>query len=191
MKSCLRTLLLLTTITLGACQTSYEGDENSPYYAIPPGTRLVLKQPLTIPPEQVSVWLQDGRVIAPNDARVYYPHCKFESRRRLPTPQTVTPDEFVVTRVTRALTHSVRLPDPTERLHAAVGIGMNISYDGPSVQTFATRMDLGSDRQPEVLRMTCGQWGYPYDGVHVTIQEIRAALGTVFELRLPSGDTRR
>lgn len=184
MRSCPRTLLLVVGIALGACQTNYAGNENSPYYVLPPGTRLVLKQTLTIAPEQVAVWLQDGRVIAANDARVYYPHCKLESRRRLSTPQTVAPDEFIVTRVTRALTHSVRLPDATERLHTALGIGINIGNDGPSVQTFATRMDMGSDRQPHVMRMTCGQWAYPHDGQHLTIAEIRHALGSIFELRL-------
>lgn len=183
MKSCRSVLLLTATLALAACQTNYAGTEDSPYYAVAPGARLVLNQTLTVPAEQVAVWLQDGRVIAANDARVYYPHCKFELRRRLPTTQTVAPDEFIVTRVTRELTHSVRVP-PAERLLAAVSLGINIGHDSPSVQTFATRMNLGSDRQPEVMRVTCGQWGYPNDGQHVTINEIRRALGAIITLRL-------
>lgn len=184
MKSCRNTLLLTVTFALTACQTTYDGNEDSPYYVVPPGSRLVLNQTLTIPAEQVAVWLQDGQVIAPNDTRTYYPHCKLESRRRLPTAQVIEPDEFIVTRVTRSLMHSVRIPDASDGLLAAVGFGINIGNSGPSVQTFATRMDLGSDRQPDVMRLTCGQWGYPYDGRHVTIDEIRRALGEVFALRL-------
>ena len=186
MKSCRSTLLL--TLALTACHTTYDGNENSPYYVVPPGSRLALNQTLTIPAEQVGVWLQDGRVIAPNDTRMYYPHCKFESRRRLPTAQTIAPDEFIVTRITRALMHSVRIPAASDRLLAAFGFGINIGGDGPSVQTFATRMDLGSDRQPDVMRLTCGQWGYPYDGRHVTIAEIRGALGILFDLRVPRSE---
>lgn len=190
MKSCRSVLLLAGAFALAACQTTYEGNEDSPYYVVPPGTPLLLNQPLTIPPEQVSVWLQDGRVIDANDARMYYPHCKFEVRERMPTAQTVTPDEFIVTRVTRSLMHSVRAPDPSERMVARIGVGfgfgagINMGTNGPSVQTFATRMNLGSDRQPNVMRLTCGHWDYPYDGRHLTISEIRNALGGVFDLRL-------
>ena len=186
MRSCRSVLLLAGAFALAACQTSYEGNEDSPYYVVPPGTPLLLKQPLTIPPEQVSVWLQDGRVVDANDARMYYPHCKFEVRERMPTAQTVAPDEFIVTRVTRSLMHSVRAPEPSARMVArvGVGVGINMGADGPSVQTFATRMNLGSGRQPNVMRLTCGHWDYPYDGRHLTINEIRHALGDVFDLRL-------
>ena len=184
MKSCRSILLLAGAFTLAACQTTYEGNEDSPYYVVPPGTPLLLKQPLTIPPEQVSVWLQDGRVIDANDARVYYPHCKFEVRERLPTAQTVAPDEFIVTRVTQSLMHTVRMPEPSERMVARVGVSIGMGTNGPSVETFATRMNLGSDRQPNVMRLTCGRWAYPYDGEHLSINEIRRALGDVFDLRL-------
>ena len=181
MKSC-RSLVLAAALALPACQTSFEGSEDSPYYVVSPGTRLILNQTLTIPAEQVAVWLQDGRVVPADDVRMYYPHCKFELRRRLATTQTVAPDEFVVTRVSRSLLHSVHAP-AVDRLLAGVGFGFNLGGNGPSVQTFATRMDLGSDRQPDVMRLTCGQWGYPYDGQHVTVNEIRRALGDVFAVR--------
>lgn len=185
MRSC-HNLALAAALALPACQTSFEDNENSPYYVLPPGTRLILNQTLTIPAEQVAVWLQDGRVVPANDANMYYPHCKLELRRRLATVQTVAPDEFVVTRVTRSLLHSVHAPATGKRWLVAAGFGINLGGgDGPSIQTFATRMDLGSDRQPEVLRLTCGQWGYPHEGRHVNIGEIRGALRTIFALRIP------
>jgi hypothetical protein len=46
-------------------------------------------------------------------------------------------------------------------------------------------MDLHSDTQPDVFRLTCGQWGYPYDGKHVSVDEMRRALGDVITLHLP------
>lgn len=184
-------LPLVVGLALAACQTTrYEGDESSPYYAPPVGTRVILNRAITIPPEQVSVMLQNGRIVPPGEINTYYPHCKFEVRRRLDVPQTVKPDEFVVTRVERNLLHSVEA-GTTLHTRASVGIGIGIGVgggvngDGPSVQTYATRMDLRSDTQPDVFRLTCGQWGYPYDGEHVSVNGMRKALGDVITLRLP------
>lgn len=184
-------LALVLGLVLAACQTSrYEGDESSPYYAPPVGTRVILNREITIPPDQVSVMLQGGQIVRPGEVNTYYPHCKFEVRRRLDVAQTIKPGEFVVTAVRRNLLHSV---DSGTQLYAraSVGIGMGISVgggvngDGPSVQTYATRMDLHSDTQPDVFRLTCGQWGYPYDGKHVSVDEMRRALGDVITLHLP------
>lgn len=192
MKSCHRIFspkrfALAGVLVLAACQTSYGDNENSPYFVPAPGTRLILNQPLTIPPDQVAVWLQDGRVLASETVRSYYPHCKLELRQRLPQPQRVEPDEFMVTRVARSLLHSVRAPGPAaEGAFVAVGFGFGLA-GSTRVETFVTRLDLGSARQPEVLRMTCGQWGYredPYNGRYVTIGEVRRALGDIFTLRL-------
>ena len=185
MRSCLSFGAALVLVTLTACQSYYLGNEESPHYAVPPGTRLLLKQPITIAPEQVGVWLQDGQAMPYSGVRVYYPHCKFESRRRLSTAQSITPDEFIVTRVSRTMTQAVRAPSEGPGVYASLALHADMSSDGPSVQAFITQMDLGSDRQPDIMRLTCGQWGFLHDGVHVTINEMRHALGNVFELRLP------
>lgn len=187
------TLSLVPVLVLAACQTTrYDGDESSPHYAPPTGSRVVLNREITIPFDQVSVMLQNGQIVRPGEVNTYYPHCKFEVRQRLDIAQTVKPDEFVVTRVTRDLLHSV---DAGSVLHARVSVGIGIGIgvggsgggmDGPSVQTFATRMDLHSDTQPDVFRLTCGQWGYPNDGEHVSVNGMRKALGDVLTLRLPA-----
>ena len=170
------------------CQ-SYQGDEASPYYTVPVGSTLILTRPITIPPDQVGALLQYGQIAPWPQINAYRPHCKFEVRNRVPNAQTVTPDEFLITRVSRALLPSVS-NGSVLYARASVGIGIGIGIDGvagdgPSVQTFATRMDLGSSRQPNVFRLTCGQWGYPYDGQYLSIDEIRAALGNVFRLQIP------
>lgn len=186
------TLILAFGLALGACQTArYEGDVSSPYYAPPAGTRVILNREITIPSEQVSVMLQNGEIVRAGEINTYHPHCKFEVRRRLEVAQAVKPDDFLVTRVERSLLHSV---DAGAVLHARVSVGIGIGIgvgggvngDGPSVQTYATRMNLHSDRQPDVLRLTCGQWGYPYDGEHVSVNGMRKALGDVITLKLPA-----
>jgi hypothetical protein len=68
----------------------------------------------------------------------------------------------------------------------SIGIGINIGSrgDGASLQTYSTRMTLRSARQPEVFRLSCGQAALPHEGQHVSINEMRKALGGIFTLDL-------
>jgi hypothetical protein len=175
-----RTVLFAVAL-LAACQTTtYEGDENSPYYLVPAGSRLSLHRDLVIPANQAGAFLQGGQVVPFAQLNPYQPHCKFEVSRVLDSPQTVRADEFVITKAVQSLEHSVRAP----RRLAARSVFSSTDDGGPSIQTFATRLDLRSDRQPEVLRLTCGHWDYPPLATHLSIRQIRQALGEVFTLRI-------
>ncbi|BAV34871.1 hypothetical protein SCL_2594 [Sulfuricaulis limicola] len=179
----------LLTVLLASCQTAaYEGNENSPFYSVPAGSALMLTRSLTIPAEQVAVFLQGGEVVASDRINQYYPHCKFELQQRRDTAQTVQPDGFEITKVTQEIGHSVAL-DGLRLAGVSVGIGINIGSrgDGASLQTWSTRMTLRSARQPGVFRLSCGQTALPHEGRHVSINEMRKALGAVFLLKLPSG----
>lgn len=174
----------LLAALLVACQTSaYEGNENSPFYPVPAGSTLTLTHHLTIPAEQVAAFLQGGEVVASGRINQYYPHCKFELQRRLDKAQTVQPDSFEITKVVQEIGHSVAL-DGLQLAGVSVGIGINIGSrgDGASLQTHSTRMTLRSARQPGVFRLSCGQTALPYEGRHVSINEMRKALGGVFTL---------
>ena len=176
--------ILITILLLTACQTSaYEGNESSPFYLIPAGSTLTLTRSLTIPAEQVAVFLQGGEVVASGGINQYYPHCKFELQRRLDTTQTVQADSFEITKVTQEIGHSVAL-DGLRLAGVSIGIGINIGSrgDGASLQTYSTRMTLRSARQPEVFRLSCGHAALPHEGQHVSINEMRKALGNVFTL---------
>jgi hypothetical protein len=176
----------LLAALLVACQTSaYEGNENSPFYSVPAGSTLTLTRSLTIPAEQVAVFLQGGEVVASGGINQYYPHCKFELQRRLDKAQTVQPDSFEITKVVQEIGHSVAL-DGLQLAGVSVGIGINIGSrgDGASLQTWSTRMTLRSTRQPGVFRLSCGQTALPHEGQHVSINEMRKALGGVFTLEL-------
>jgi hypothetical protein len=171
---------------LVACQTSaYEGNENSPFYPVPAGSTLTLTRGLTIPAEQVAVFLQGGEVVASGGINQYYPHCKFELQRRLDKAQTVQADSFEITKVVQEIGHSVAL-DGLQLAGVSIGIGINIGSrgDGASLQTWSTRMTLRSARQPEVFRLSCGQTALPHEGQHVSINEMRKALGGIFTLEL-------
>ncbi len=44
-----------------------------PYHVLPSGSRLILKQELTIPAHSAGVWLQGGRVMSSKDINQYHP----------------------------------------------------------------------------------------------------------------------
>ncbi len=179
--------LLITALVLMSCRTTaYEGNENSPFYLVPAGSTLKLTRTLSIPANQVAVFLQGGEVVASDRVNQYYPHCKFELRRRMNSAQTVPPDTFEITKVVQEIGHSVAL-DGVRLAGVSVGIGVNIGMkggDGASLQAYSTRLSLRSVRQPEVLRLSCGQSALPHEGQHVSINEIREALGGIFTLVL-------
>lgn len=183
----MRQLILLSVIAfLAACQTAaYEGNENSPFYLVPTGSTLTLTRTVTIPADQVAVYLQGGEVVPAGRINQYYPHCKFELIHRRDTGQTVQPDDFEIIKVVQEIGHSVAL-DGLQTAQMSVGIEINIGMDrgGSSLQTYSTRLMLRSARQPQVFRLSCGQAALPHEGQHVSIDEMRKALGNLFTLEL-------
>jgi hypothetical protein len=177
--------LLPLCLLLGACQTTGPLDENSPFHVLPIGSRLVLKQELTIPAHSAGVLLQGGRVVSRQDVNQYHPHCRLEVHDVRETTQTVTADEFVVR---RARQESQMVARPPGLLKAGLRISGTVSD-----YIFRTILDLRSERQPQVRWLTCQQWADPTFGRHVSIHEMRTTLGEIFALQLPSavsGDNR-
>jgi hypothetical protein len=181
----------VTTAILGAallvtgCQTvSYQGNENSPYYVVPAGSRLVLEHELTIPGNRAAVYIQGGQLSSYWNVNPYYPYCKFELRAPGDTAQKVQPGEFIVTRAYQETPLTVR--NAPQRFDGAVRLVRVSAEDseGVSATVFATTMRLRSERQPQVSRMTCAQWGYPPQDGHLSIAEIRKTLAGLFTLRL-------
>ncbi len=182
----MRRLVLLSVLALVACQTAYEGDENSPYYPVPAGSVLTLRQDVDIPPHRAGIFLQGGQIQPLSRINQYYPHCKFEVLKIGDTPRTVHADTFTIEKVVQEITDTV---DAGGVRLAGVSIGIGIGTnthggDGGSVRAFATRLNLRSARQPDVYLLSCGQWAYPHEGRHVSIREIRRVLGDVFTLQL-------
>ena len=183
----MRQLILLSVVGfLAACQTAaYEGNENSPFYPVPSGSTLTLTRSVTIPANQVAVYLQGGEIMPASRINQYYPHCKFELIHRRDTGQTVRPDDFEIIRVVQETGHSVALAGlQTAQMSVGIGINVGMDRDGSSLQTYSTRLMLRSARQPQVFRLSCGQAALPHEGQHVSINEMRKALGNLFTLEL-------
>lgn len=177
----------MAMVALAGCagSASYEGNENSPFYVIPPESQLVLNHEVTIPANAVSIYLQDGRILPFSDVRKYYPHCKFELYSMSNVARQVAPDTFAVTRVMQEESQSadagiMRYAQSQQNVTMA-DMG---DPGGLPLIAFVTRMYLHSAKQPDVFRMNCAQWGYPLRDRQVTIAEIRRTFSDIFTLRI-------
>lgn len=163
------------------CQSVTKQNENSPFYKVPSGAELILHQAITVPPRQLKVYIQDGRLVYAPDR--YYPFCKFELRRVQKHPQIVAADRFQILRTRRIKSHFVSI----DRGPLVVSLLLNFPKDGkPSPIVYGTRMELRSATQDQVLALTCGHLQDPNMlARHLSINQIRATLGKVFTLQLP------
>lgn len=175
-----------TALVLSGCQTSYVGDESSPFYPPPPGSRLTLNQELQIPPDKLAVFIQNGRVMQDVEVQHYYPFCKFELYDKSAKARTVQPQEIIITTSSQ---HRVKGATALAAPIVVAGTGLSLAAlfddDRPTLQSFSTRMQLHSDKQPEIFRLSCAVWDDPGIGNHVSIADMRRTLNGVFTLRLP------
>lgn len=174
----MRLLLVVSIVFLTACQSWHEPSETSPYYTIPVGSKLILNQPISISPGKASVYIQRGQIVPYNGRDTYYANCKFEVNTIRQIPQTIEPDEFVVDRVSQKI--------EVNRFFAPGTMLAGIGSDKSDVMSkfYSRLLYLRSSKQPDVLRISCGRWDYRPLSNHLTIQEIRGALGDMFTLRL-------
>jgi hypothetical protein len=168
--------LILFATLLAGCQSWSQPNPNSSFFRPPAGSTLTLTRPITIPADKLAVYVQDGTLERDAQINHYRPYCKFELRTRAPDARQVEPDTFTIERTRQDIPLAMRDSN-------LVPVGMD--GDGMKYFIYETILDLRSTRQPEVSRLTCTQWQYPPFMQHVTINEMRQALGDLFRLRLP------
>lgn len=180
---------LLTGLGLGllaGCATPQDPGPASPYFRYPEGTRLILNQAVEIQPGEASLRLQFGRIVPRNGVQEHEPHCILEIDTVRTTVQRIEPDVFSVTRVERGVWMSA-LPAV-----GALRVGLGDS-SGPTLIYYQTEFRLRSARQPGVRSLLC-QSNQNAAGIHpnmrhLTLTEIRQALGAIFTLQLPEQRT--
>ncbi|MBI3899515.1 MAG: hypothetical protein HY308_14655 [Gammaproteobacteria bacterium] len=172
---------VLAAVALSGCQTD---NARSPLsYHIPVGSRLTLQRELTIPADDASIYIQNGRVLPFSEIQKYEPHCRFAMRTRENTPRTVQKDEFLITQVRRDVSDGLTEIGPIRLARAGVSIGDTINDS--EIMTFATRLRLNSATQPDVNSLNCGQWADTYARYqYITIDELRHTLAGLFSLQL-------
>jgi len=169
----------LLVVSISGCAYQPPKDVNSTFYAPPTGSTLRLQSPISIAPNEGKVLIQDGKIVTSYwGVDAYYPNCTFELRNNAEVERIVEPDNFIITRVSRD-TEDVMLHLPAIVADSGSGGG------GPPNTESITIMDLKSEKQPEVMRMSCQQWDNPNEATHLSIEQIRKTLDPLFTLDLP------
>lgn len=177
------TLLIVATFT-GCAVGPYP--VSSPYYRIPVGSRLILKQPLTISANTARVYIQYGKVITQKENDQYYAHCWFLSRKVLNTAQTINPTTFFVTN-TQKYEDDVLLK--SSNLFASLRINAGMSHGGSlTAMEYSTELTITSDSAPDIFKFVCNRWEDPVDAWHLTVSQIQETLGEIAEIQLNTGN---
>jgi hypothetical protein len=179
-------VLVSLAAALAACQTAYQGNKSSPYYVVPAGTQLVLTQELRFDPDQLSVYVQEGRLLPLRAIQFYAPFCKFELLHRDTAARTVTPDQITIVGAFQHRNdgpYSRRDRRPRTQLAATALSAQMGGGAGSPLYSYVTFMNLRSEKQPEIFRLACLRWAYPGMDEHLSIAEIRQTLNPVFTLR--------
>jgi len=179
-----RLLLVLIMMSLSACATG-PVPVSSPYFRIPAGSKLVLKQELTIPPNAGRVYIQYGKVVTPKEKDDWHAHCWFLSWNVLDQAQIIKPDTFTITQ-SQQLEEVVQLETPKQFAAIRVGFGMH-QDGGPMALVYSTEMRIHSDTQPEIRRFICSHWENPVRANHLTVADMQKTLGQIAEIQLNTG----
>ena len=146
--------LLSFVIALAGCRTPATYDVDSFAFIIPKGSKLVLKQKLTIPTGSAHIKFQQGKPVGGVDE--YTVNCQFRVKNL--GPQDIQPDTFLI----------INAGDGEEWVSA------------PSTRRFFKNLFLKSDQQAEVVTMICQVWSPPRWGRSISVPQMREALGDYF-----------
>ncbi|WP_456375121.1 hypothetical protein [Thiolapillus sp.] len=163
-------------VALGGC-SSWLPD----YTAQDSGWRLVLKKPLTVSADNTRVFLQDGQMLPSLGFNQYKPACNLEVRQLSSQVRTIEPDTFVINRI-QPLREEVASWRPVQLVSLRLA---NAAVDTSPADIFlGYHFWLHSDKQPDVLRMTCrGVFAEPWEAEYPTLEEIAFVLGAYADLQ--------
>jgi hypothetical protein len=144
---------------------------------------LHLHERLRIEPDAATARLQHGRVVARNAVQEQDPFCVFEIDTVRPETQVVQPGEFAITGISRSVETFAGMPVfPRYTMRVSLG-----DDDSPSHIYYKTTFRLRDAQQP-VRALTCmSNQNAPGNANfmrHLTLAEIRGALGSRFTLHL-------
>lgn len=147
---------------------------------VPAGLGLELLQRLEIPADSATLRLQYGRPVARNGVQEQDAFCVFELDTVAAHVQPVEPERFQVTRVSRSVETFAGMPV------GVVTAAFWMDDEQPSQIYYKTTFKLRSQHQPTVRSLTCmsNQMmpGTYLNMRHLTLAEMRAALGGYFHL---------
>lgn len=161
--------VLVSLVLISGCATTPQ----SPQLIPPPGTRIDVTQELSSG-GGARLYMQYGQIKPRRDITVVEPYCQFVSTRprsEFNEPLVVQPEVFTVKRSYRRLDYAW-----AEAVEVA---------EIDSNRDMSTIMELSSDIQPGIDRLTCLRWGSRWLDSYLTIAEMRDALGGLVQINLP------
>ncbi len=180
----MKTMSIGLACLLGGCVSLASPEPASSYYAYPSGWGLRLNRALTIPADAATVRVQYGRIVPRNGVQEHEAYCVIEVNTVRPEPRNLEPGRFEVRRVTRSVETVALTRSPLLKA------GLVRDDGGPSFLYYKTTFHLVDPAQPDLRSMTCG-WDQMAPGNrgmmrHLTVDEIRAALGNWLTLIPPA-----
>jgi hypothetical protein len=179
-----RLLLPVVLLLISACsgQGMSRNDPHSTLYPPPVGSKVLLHQALEVPANQSRVFLQQGEVVSKKSLDRYVPNCNFEVRSLEQKPRVIEPGEYPVVKVRLQTEEVVWLESGMKLAFAGAGRW----FSGQSMVSRAVHLTLGSDLQPDLMRLTCrGAFDEPAEADLPSITQIDQALGKLAQLELP------
>jgi len=183
----LRLLILSLTAVVAACAlpASNRPHEQPAYRTVPVGTTLILKKEITIPAERYGRFFQGGQPVMSKDVDQYHANCKLMVEHSSDTGQTVPPGSFIIRRIQLeefVQSRPVKLAAVGFGIGIGTGVGLGVGDGSPGMGPYTTIFYLYSEKQPQVKRLICSHWEEAYDAEHLTVTQIRKALGDYFDL---------
>lgn len=175
---------VLSALFLSACQMSAVVGTNPAYSVIPVGSKLIVNEPITISAGNVKVFIQSGNIKNAYEVNRFYPNCRLEKRTLTHDKDTVVqPDTFLIISIKRESGGYTHLAPQRQFAAAAY-----VSGGMPNPESYDTVMTLASEKQPDVFRLTCTHLEDPSNAYHLTLDQIRNALGKVITLEVGTGN---
>ncbi len=177
----MRFALLTVAMLLTACQPAYlsngQPNPSSVYFEIPVDSKFVLRKDVTFPPYRKDMFFQNGKLSDYSGVNKWTAYCALSLHAQRQVPFTVKADTFVARKVSRQFLFQLA--------GAPLQVAGQFDRDGfQEWRVLATVVELSSDTQPEVARMTCAQWGLPQDLSNVTLNGIRTSFGDFVQLEI-------
>jgi hypothetical protein len=184
-----RLSLILALALLLGCETQMRQSDQGPWIPVGPGGVLALNGPVQVPQDRARVFFRNGR-LQPTGAN-QGPSCGIEIRT-IPRdgPHVIPAGSFTITRVQPYWTQVAAI-DP-DRDRSAVRLRPASAPDSggtPLIQE-GYHLWLSDGPDADVMRLTClGMLDEMWRARPPTLDEIRAALGDLATLELPTNPT--
>lgn len=163
---------------------------------LPVGSILKLNQSVIIPKDRSFIYIANGKV-APlknyNTVDIYSPYCMFYINNETSQSHTIMPDRFEITKITEwegykshrsVYKYASVNTQPAGLIKTRLASRSLSIRGGMDITMYATILRLHSSKQPEVKEMVCGRWDDPTEVTHLTLDELKIALGDLMTIKV-------